>query len=158
MHGWKAHMCASIKTNNRCWNVKNYAFRNPFAKYPIFKFTEFAVHYHQTYQMCCRGTLSSLNRHYWWIFTNISLYCWCILMILTFNRVRRLKTILISDLLWIMRSLMNPVMKTLIGDTSELLCDFSISPWFYQFERSEFFPKLGLYRVFFLLLHPWKSV
>ena len=47
--------------------------------------------------------------------------------------------------MWIMRSFMNPVKKTMKGDTSDLLGDNSISLRFYQFKRLVIFPKLCLY-------------
>ena len=137
-------MCASIKTTNRCWKVKKFAFMHPLAKYPIFKFSDFAIHFHHTYQMH-RRTLPSWNRPYQQSFTIISRYCWSFSMILTFHWVREWKISNNLIFMWIMRSFVNPVKKTLKGDTSDLLGDNSISLRFYQFKQLVIFPKLCLY-------------
>ena len=66
-------------------------------------------------------------------------------MILTFHWVRECKISNNLIFMWIMRSFLNPVKKTLKGDTSDLLGDNSISLRFYQFKRLVIFPKLCLY-------------
>ena len=131
-------MCASIRTNNRCWNVKEFPFMYQIAKYLYFKISEFGTHYHQTHQMH-RCTLPFLNRPYWRSFTSILRYWRSLLMIQTFHRVRDCKLSNYLIFLWIMRSFMNPVKKTLIGDTSGNLGDYSISLWFYQITSDQYF-------------------
>ena len=138
-------MSASIKTNNYCWKVGQFDFMHPLAKYPIFKFSDFAIHHHHIDKMHCR-TLPSWNGPYQRCFARISWCWWSLMVILTFQRVRDWKSfkyLIFSRIMW---SFMNPVKKKVKGDRSGLLGDYLIFSCLSIQALFKFCPNSCLYR------------